>query len=143
MWGGATSSMPAAASRKGPVGSVARGGILRESIDSLNNMSIDGHAADMGGSFAKDKATMPPRAPGSGGVQGMSTSRRAKPASLSLGGMNGSKGDGFVFDPGAMLSPGAEQLAKISGLFRSGFISNAQRGQMKDRLYMTMSQESI
>ena len=144
MWGGATSSMPAV-SRKGPVGNVARGSVLRESIDSLNNMSIEKRTgADMGGSFAKDKATMPPRAPGAFGVGGsMARSRKTKPESLSLGGMNGSKGDGFVFDLSAMLSPGAEQLAKISGLFKSGFISNAQRGQMKDRLYMTMSQESI
>jgi hypothetical protein len=144
MWGGATSSMPAV-SRKGPVGNVARGSVLRESIDSLNNMSIEERTgADMGGSFAKDKATMPPRAPGAFGVGGsMARSRKTKPESLSLGGMNGSKGDGFVFDLSAMLSPGAEQLAKISGLFKSGFISNAQRGQMKDRLYMTMSQESI
>ena len=98
----------------------------------------------MGGSFSKDKATMPPRFSGDNSVSGSATrSRRAKPSSLSLAGLGGSKGDGFVFDPGVILSPGAEQLAKISGLFKSGLISNSQRGQMKDRLYMTMSQESI
>ena len=133
--------MPSA-SRNGPSANGVRDSILQDSIDSLNNMSIDGNSF-MGGSFSKDNATMPPRFSTNNVGSHVSRSQRAKPSSLSLAGLGGSRGDGFVFDLGVMLSPGAEQLARISELFKSGLISNAQRGQMKDQLYMRMSQESV
>ena len=106
---------------------------LRESIDSLNMMSLDSVGGAMG-TFATAKASMPARAGGGG--------RRRKGAdlpSLALGGSHP-----FVFDPmNSILSPGAEQLAKISTLFKTGSISNAQRSQMKDKLYLSMSQEAL
>ena len=67
---------------------------------------------------------------------------RTAPPSLALG--NASQQ--FLFDGsnmGLMLSPAAEQLAKISMLFKSGGISSEQRSQMKDHLYMSLSQDSL
>jgi hypothetical protein len=94
--------------------------ILRQSIESLNNMSLESSAFDAA------KATMP--------------SRKLPPA-LALG--NASQQ--FLFDGtmGQMLSPAAEQLAKISMLFKSGNISSEQRSQMKDHLYLSLSQDSL
>ena len=95
--------------------------ILRQSIESMNNMSIEST-----NSFGPGRTTMP--------------SRRAPP-SLALGGAS----QQFLFDStmGQMLSPAAEQLAKISALFKSGNISNDQRSQMKDHLYLSLSQDSM
>ena len=130
-WGGDTSSMPPTSRRRSPPSHLAQEDVLRESIDSLHNMSLD----NIGGSFAKDKATMPKRNAYGGAPDGLS-SRRGGAEPLHLGLLDGSGGEAFVFNPGVMLSPGAEQLAKISGLFKSGIISNSQRGQMKTHLYL-------
>ena len=94
--------------------------ILRQSIEGLNNMSIESNG------FGGSKATMPPR---------------NVPPSLALGGAS----QQFLFDStlGQILSPAAEQLAKISMLFKSGNISSGQRSQMKDHLYLSLSQDSL
>tara|TARA_B110000208_G_C11627518_1_gene379610 strand:+ start:73 stop:879 length:807 start_codon:yes stop_codon:yes gene_type:complete len=94
--------------------------VLRQSIEGLHNMSIESNQ------FGATKATMPSRNP---------------LPSLALG--NASQQ--FLFDGslGQMLSPAAEQLAKISMLFKSGNISSEQRSQMKDHLYLSLSQDSL
>jgi hypothetical protein len=94
---------------------------LRQSIESMNNMSIESN------SFGTAKATMP--------------SRSNVPLSLALGGAS----QQYLFDQsmGTMLSPAAEQLAKISALFKSGNISTEQRSLMKDHLYLSLSQDSM
>merc|ERR1711865_669420 len=95
--------------------------LLRQSMEGINNMSIESN------SFGTTSAKMP---------------ARTAPPSLALG--NASQQ--FLFDGsnmGLMLSPAAEQLAKISMLFKSGGISSEQRSQMKDHLYMSLSQDSL
>ena len=104
-------------------------GVLQESIDSLNNISIEGNSF-MGGSFSKDKATMPPRFSGiivSAVVQ-REAGERSHHLSLLLVWAAVRETDLCSTQP-LILSPGAEQLAKISGLFKSGLISNSQRGR--------------
>jgi hypothetical protein len=68
-------------------------------------------------------------------------SRSNVPLSLALGGAS----QQYLFDQsmGTMLSPAAEQLAKISALFKSGNNSTEQRSLMKDHLYLSLSQDSM